>query len=208
MSLGSDPTDLGRWNWAQLKGQTSSAHIIVVCQCVESRTTVGTVFSQRERYLQKCNSTMCPRKHFIQDLINFIRGVLEDHNKVILAADVNEHVTTGNLLIELKRLGLVEAHVRKFNSPGPASHVTGSDPINGVWVSDDAVPAEVSILPYKFGAGDHRMILVDFDLDQIIERRVNICAPSMRRLICENKKSVKNCDDLASQLLTSNNVQQ
>ena len=114
----------------QRKGQTLSTHIITACQCVESRTIVGTVFLQRERYLRKRNSTMCPRSHFIQDLINFIRGVLEDHNKVILAADINEHVTTGNLSTELKRLGLAEAYVRKFNSPAPASHTTGSDPID------------------------------------------------------------------------------
>ena len=61
-----------------------------------------------------------------------MRGVLEDHNIVILAADINEHVTTGNLPTELKRLALVKAHVRKFNSPGPASHLTVSDPIDGV----------------------------------------------------------------------------
>lgn len=70
------------------------------------------------------------------------------------------------------------------------------------------MPAEVSILPHKFGAGNHRMTLVDFNFDQIIERSINICASSMRRLIYENKKSVENCNDLALQLLTPNNVQQ
>ena len=87
---------------------------------------------------------------------------------------------------------MIEAHVKKFNLPGPASHITGSKPIDGVWVIDDVMPIEVSLLSHKFGTGDHRVILVDFNLDQILERGVKICTPLIRRLICENKKSVEN----------------
>ena len=192
----------------QLKGQTASTYIITAYQYVESRSTVGTVFLQRERYLKKCNVSTCPRQHFIQDLVQFIISIREGNNKVILAADINEHVLNGKLPKELKRIGMIEAHVKKFNTPGPALHITGSEPIDGVWVTDDVTPTEVSILPHKFGAGDHRVILVDFNLDQILERGVKICTPSMRRLICENKKSVENYNQLAWSLLQSNKVPQ
>jgi len=97
IASGSDPTDLGRWNWVQLKGQSSSTYIITAYQCVESRATIGTVFLQRERFLKKCNMSICPRKHFIQDLVQFITGILEDNNRVILAADINKHVIDGVL---------------------------------------------------------------------------------------------------------------
>jgi len=192
----------------QLKGQTSSTCVIAACQCAESRTNAGTVFLQRELYLKKCNISTCPRSHFIQDLVHFIVSILGGNNKVILAVDINEHVIEGNLPTALKRLGLIEDHVKKFNRPGPASHTTGSNPIDRVWVSDDVTPAEVSTFPHKFGAGDYRMILVDFNLDQIIEQGVNTCDPSMKRLICENKKSVESCNQLAWELLKSNKVQQ
>ena len=109
---------------------------------------------------------------------------------------------------ELKRIGMIEAYIKKFNIPGPASHITGSEPIDGVWVTDDVMPTEVSILPHKFGAGDHRVILVDFNHDQILERGVKICPLSMRRLICENNKSVENYNQLAWSLLQSNKVPQ
>ena len=74
MSTGSDPTGLGRWNWMQLKGPTFSTYIITAYQCVRSRSTVGTVFMQRERHLRRNNMPGCPRKHFITDLINFIKS--------------------------------------------------------------------------------------------------------------------------------------
>ena len=206
IASGSDPTGLGRWNWIQLKGQSSSTYIITAYQCAESKTTVGTVFMQRARYLKRCNISICPRKHFIQDLVQFITHILGENNKVIVAADINEHVIDGVLPRELKNLGLVEAHVKKFNLPGPASHITGRLPIDGVWVSNDATPTAVSVFPHKFGVGDHRAILVDFNLDQLIQRNVNICSPSMRRLISENKPTVDNYNQLAMNLLTSNKI--
>ena len=131
IASGSDCTGLGRWNWIQLKGHSLSTYIITAYQCVESRTTVGTVFMQRERYLKKCNVQLCPKTHVIRDLVQFISSLLSGNNKVILAADINEHVIDGVLPKALKNIGLTEAHVKKFSVPGPASHVTGSQPIDG-----------------------------------------------------------------------------
>ena len=70
--------------------------------------------------------------HAIWDLVQFIASLLNENNKIILAADINEHIIDGVLLKALKNLGLSEAHVKKFNLPGPASHITGSQPIDGV----------------------------------------------------------------------------
>ena len=208
IASGSDCTGLGRWNWIQLKGHSSSTYVITAYQCVESRTTVGTVFMQRERYLKKCNVQLCPKTHMIRDLVQFISSLLSGNNKVMLAADINEHVIDGVLPKALKNIGLTEAHVKKFSVPGPASHATGSQPIDGVWVSGDVTPTAVSICPHKFGAGDHKVILVDINLDEIVQRNVRICAPPMRRLICENKQSVENYNNLALSLLNANKISQ
>ena len=77
----------------------------------------------------------------------------------------------------------------------------GSDPINGTWTSNNLSASAVSILPHKFGAGDHRVILVDFRIDKIVERNVRTCRLNMRRLICKNKKSVTNYNTIAWQHL-------
>ena len=61
----------------------------------------------------------------------------------------------------LKNLGLSEAHVKKFNLPSPASHITRSQLIDSVWVSSNITPIAVSVFPHKFGTGDNRVILVD-----------------------------------------------
>ena len=119
------------------------------------------------------------------------------NNKIILAADINEHVEEGILAKELKKIGLINVHTKMFKQVGQASHITGSDPIDGIWTSSNLNASAVSILPHRFSAGDHRVILVDFDLDQIMERNTRICRPEMRRLIFENKNSVMNYNALA-----------
>lgn len=206
VSTGSDVEGLGRWNWIELKGQKSSTFIITAYQCVRSKQTVNTVFLQRERHLRRCNKNGCPRQHFITDLIKFITGLMVGDNKIILAADVNEHATEGLLAKELEKIGLMSTYHKMFNQAGPASHIAGSDPINGIWASSNLSASAVSILPQKFGAGDHRVILVDFNLDQILERNTRICRPKIRRLICENKKSVANYDAIAWKHLQFHNI--
>ena len=64
--------------------------------------------------------------------MNFITSLLNGDNRIILAVDINEHAITGKLAKELKRIGMIDAYLRKFNLPGLASHVTGSASIDRV----------------------------------------------------------------------------
>ena len=137
----------------------------------------------------------CPRQYFITDIVNFITSLLNRDNRIILAADINEYAVTGKLAKELKRIGMIDVYFRKFNLPGPASHVTGSALIDRVWTTGNVIPIAVSILSQKFGVADHRVILVDFNFDQIVERSIRICTPQIRRLIYNNHKSVIKYND-------------
>ena len=66
----------------------------------------------------------------------------------------------------------------------------------------------MSVFLYKFRVGNHRVILVDLNLDQIVQQSTTICTPSMWRLICENENLVETCNNLAMSLLTSNKIKQ
>ena len=109
--------------------------------------------------------------------MNFISSLLDKDNRIILAVDINEHAVDGKLAKELKRIGMIDVYFKKFNSPGPALHVTGSVLIDGVWIIGNITPTVVLILPQKFGVGDYRVILINFDFNQIVEKRIRICIP-------------------------------
>ena len=87
---------------------------------------------QRERYLKWFNLSECPQQHFITDIVNFITSLLNRDNRIILVVDINKHTVNGKLAKELKRISMIDAYFRKFNLPGPVSHVMGSAPIDGV----------------------------------------------------------------------------
>ena len=139
----------------------------------------------------------CLRQHFITNIVNFITSLLNRDNRIILSADINEHAVNGKLAKELKKISIIDAYFKKFNLPSLALHVISSAPIDGVWTIGNITSTAVSILPQKFGMGDYRVILVDFNFDQIVERSIRICTPQMRRLICNNYKSVMKYNDIA-----------
>ena len=83
----------------------------------------------------------------------------------MFAADMNKYVVDGKLAKRLRKIGLTDSFFRKFNTTGPASHMLGSVLIEGVWSINNITPSTVSILPYKFGTGNYKVILVDFEID-------------------------------------------
>ena len=55
---------------------------------------------------------------------------------------------------------------------------------------------EVSIFLQSFSAGNHRIMLVDLDFHQTIERGLRTRALLIRKLIYEFKKSIKNYEKI------------
>ena len=60
---------------------------------------------------------------------------------------------------------MVESFTKKFHVAGPVSHAKGSKLINRAWVTKDLALREVSILPQSFSPGDHRVILVNLNVN-------------------------------------------
>ena len=87
---------------------------------------------QRERCLRRCSLSEYLRQYFIKDLVQFTTSLLDRNNKEILAADANEYAIDIKLLAELKRIGMIDSFIKKFNLPGLTSHATGSKPIDKV----------------------------------------------------------------------------
>ena len=74
---------------------------------------------------------------------------MDGNNKIILVADTNDHTIEGKLLRQLKSIRIIDAYAKKFSLPRPVSHVTGSELIDGVWVTNNIIPRKVLIFPKK-----------------------------------------------------------
>ena len=74
-----------------------------------------------------------------------------------------------------------------------STFIIGSTQINMVWVSPNIAPVALSIMPFYFRAGDHRVFLINFTLELLEEDEfILIVKPAMRQLILSQVRSVEN----------------
>ena len=71
-ATGADPTCLGRWNYVDVVNRANKVRFISACQCIKSKTTLGTVHLQRRRLYLARKIDVCPRKLFSLHLTQFI----------------------------------------------------------------------------------------------------------------------------------------
>ena len=89
----------------------------------------------------------------------------------------------GKLQKLLEETGLIKLSALFFNNPLLLSYIIESTQIDAIWISPNLKPSKLSILPYYFGIGDHRVIIADFPIKYFIgEGFVPIMKSEMRRL--------------------------
>ena len=91
-----------------------------------------------------------------------------------LVAGINEHVAYDKLAKEWKIIDIFDIFFEKFNSASQVFHMLRSASIDEEYPTGKTTRTAVSIFPYRFGAGSNRIILVDFQFNQVVERRVRI----------------------------------
>ena len=96
-TTGADPAGLDRWNYADLVNKSNKVRLLSACQCVKSKSTLGTVCLQRRRHFLARKIDVYPRKLFILHLTQFASDSIFLGLDVILNVDANEHVVKGKL---------------------------------------------------------------------------------------------------------------
>jgi hypothetical protein len=182
-----DPTGLGRWVSFQLTTSPGIiSRIIVAYMPSNSDKSRGTsVIAQHRRYLRyKCNDKRCPRQAWREDLANQMETWMENGERLILFADVNESVRRGKFGKYMAQLGLVESLSSLHHDlPETKSWFRGKNQITGVWCSPCFNPSTCLLLPFGFGVGDHRGIIIDIPTKDLLGTEIpTIIRPKARRL--------------------------
>ena len=89
--VGADPTGSGRWNYVYVSRNSNKVRIISVHQSVKSKGNLGTLCSQYLCYFRARIINTCPRKLFIDQLVQFVIEALHLGFKVITTVDGNDH---------------------------------------------------------------------------------------------------------------------
>ena len=94
---------------------------------------------------------------------------------------------TGKLGKKLKELRLLESFIRKLKKL--VQHYLKQI---GILTLEDILLINITVFLHRFGVGDYSIMVVDFELADIIGTKVNIYWLAVRRLICENNAIVSN----------------
>jgi hypothetical protein len=92
-------------------------------------------------------------------------------DKIILFMDHNKHVTKGVLgkaLGDRDGLDLHEANIHHMGKIPGATFFRGSKHIDGLWVSGDMDISNACVMPFGYGAGDHRTYILDIPIKSLV----------------------------------------
>ena len=104
--------------------------------------------------------------------------------EVLLMIDLNKNIYTGNFVKALAEEDILmdEVFRRVNNTQAPNSHVTGSEPICGLYASPGINCTGYFIHRHDFGLGDHIMHSLDITMESLCE----CSAPIPRRMAARN----------------------
>ncbi len=168
---------------------------------------LGTVYQQHLGFIQLQGWSITPHKLFMIDFLAAIMRWLKAGERLIIFADMNEHILQGQLATRLLALGLVEALHNSWDTYEPNTHVSGSKPIDGIYHSSNLEITSSMMLSFHEGVGDHRTLLNDITARSLLGTDgFKIVRPAARRLTCTNKKSVEQFIKYVEEQLTQHNL--
>lgn len=184
---------LGRWCSWLLYSNPSHKTRVVAAYNVGKNTSeyLGTIYQQHLRYIQHRQWNTTPRNLFRSDFLTAISRWQGKGERLLIFADMNEHILNGPLASRLLDLGLEEATHKNWNGIEPNSYVSGSSPIDAVYHSSSLEITASVQLSFHEGVGDHRTVLIDVSSRSLLgTNEFRIVRPAIRRLNCSNKKSL------------------
>ena len=187
--VGKDEEGLGRWSWILFGGSDGHMTRLITAYnpCKSGRANSGTLYQQQRRYfIMKKKDLTCPRTLFRRHLISAIKKWRNAGERIVLYMDQNEHVydeMLGKTLSDRNGLNLQEVILKQTGIQTGATFFRGSQPIDGLWVSDDLDISNACVMPFGYGVGNHCPFVLDIPLQSLIGvNPVRIIRPASRRL--------------------------
>ena len=209
-ATGADLTGLGRWSWILFEGKSRHLTRIISAYvpCKSSDKRHQTVYNQHKRYFWKRGIQRCPRKLMHIHLVHQIKTWQESGENIVLMVDANENLEVMGplqtmLKYECQLIDPIRQRYAKKNQPLPATSLTGSKPIDSIFVSTSFqniirggwIRVEDSI-------GDHRAIFIDLPTQVLLgENPFHIHRSTARRLVCDQPKVVQKYNELLNRQL-------
>ena len=187
---GEDKRGLARWVWMKFEGRSEvKTAIIQIYRPVKNQKGESSVYVQQQSRLKEGEEVL---NKFDTDLLEQVDELLIDGFRIIVMGDFNMDVRDNNkkLVQELAARGIKERITGRYGKEGaPNTHVRGSNPIDGIFGSDELEMVRGGYRGGNPALSDHRFAWVEFTYDSILgEDRGEAYSPGARKLQLEYKK--------------------
>jgi hypothetical protein len=174
-------------------------------RCVRNFHGPLSAWNQQRFILDSDNREEDPIEAFDHDIFVCIKQWIEAGEHIILGIDVNEDIRSGSFARRIRlECGLQEIMIRNFGQNLPHTYARGSSPIDGLFVSSSLINCSSG---YTDIVCDHRMLWIDVPTDLALGYTpAKFAAPSLKRLILQDPRVVKNYNKLLKSKLEGNSV--
>ena len=202
VSQGSDK--LGRWSYQVLSGRGQKSITIIsayqVCaqpivDPTNNRIRSFTASAQQISLLRQAGRDITPRAAFVEDLNKFIENRQAQQSEVLVMGDFNEALNdsmTGMSKLQSDR-GLIDLMFQLTGMTEFGTHVSGHERIDYVLCTPGIAQAALTgcYEPFKKRGrgGDHRNIVIDFDVVQLFGNETPNLGPISSREFTSKDRS-------------------
>jgi hypothetical protein len=196
MGTGGDPTGLGRWTWARIRGKGGLVlrYASAYCPC-ENKTGKIAVWSQQKTYFQNKNDDRDPRKAFMEDLRAQIQQWIDEGDQVLIGGDLNHDVLSQTVTSFFDKLGMTNLIYDRHDSTlAPSTYFLDEEGriVDGIWGTQGLVAARCGYLRPEEFPGNHSLLWLDVSYQSALG--YNPPRPqtfAARRLQLHDKKCVR-----------------
>jgi hypothetical protein len=171
--VGKDSYGLGRWCWTLYGGSKGHRTRVIVSYngCKNNKKDSQTMYQQQHHnFITKKKDLTYPNKLFLAPPTKATSRMAGSRGLNYPFMDHNEHTYDGPLgraLADTFGLGLRKAVLQHTGTRMGATFFRGSKPIDGLWVSSNIDIANVCVMLFGYGVGDHRMFVFDVTLESL-----------------------------------------
>ena len=211
MGCGADTRLLGRWAWTRYQGKHELSLRVITAYRPGTTAGAHTVFSQQRSYFDNLDDERHPRESMLQELCEAIKEWQEEGDRIILLMDANENVSNDHMTEIFDALGMKEVILDRHQESQdlqPTYH-RGSEPIDGIFISNDIEVEAAGYLPFGESPSDHRGLWVKIKEESLFGYSMEKIPPiTARRLTLDNPKVVTKWISIYKNFLMTHNLPQ
>ena len=160
-----DPSGMGRWCSVRIRGRNGMRlTMFSAYRPCTNRRGMKSVYSQQEDVLLENADMMPPQKAFLRDLEIALTIVYDRGDQIVLGADMNLNIKSGQLDHLYRAFNLYETILEMHGREGPRTYIGGSTTLDCIICSRTLQVTGCGYLGPEQCIGDHLVLWADFTL--------------------------------------------